>query len=46
MTYIFEGKGAHVKEAGVETPLKAGDFALINPDEKHQCPTRAINPSR
>jgi beta-galactosidase beta subunit len=25
-----------VNEKGEETPLKAGDFALVNPDEKHQ----------
>ena len=27
-------KGLH--EKGEETPLKTGDFALVNPDEKHQ----------
>ena len=36
MTYIIEGEGALVNEKGEETPLKAGDFALVNPDEKHQ----------
>ena len=36
MNYIIEGEGALVNEKGVETPLKAGDFALVNPDEKHQ----------
>ena len=36
MNYIIEGNGALVNEAGEETPLKAGDFALVNPDEKHQ----------
>ncbi len=36
MNYIIEGKGALVNEQGVETPLKAGDSALVNPDEKHQ----------
>lgn len=36
MNYIIEGEGALVNEAGEETPLKAGDFALVNPDEKHQ----------
>jgi quercetin dioxygenase-like cupin family protein len=34
--YEIEGTGALVNEKGEETPLKAGDFALVNPDEKHQ----------
>ena len=36
MNYIIEGKGALVNEAGEEQHLKAGDFALVNPDEKDQ----------
>ncbi|MDF1576704.1 MAG: AraC family ligand binding domain-containing protein [Bacteroidales bacterium] len=36
MNYVIEGDGALVNEAGEEQPLKAGDFALLNPDEKHQ----------
>ena len=32
MTYVIEGSGALVNEAGEETPLKAGDFALVNPE--------------
>ena len=36
MIYIIEGQGALVNENGEETLLKAGDFALVNPDEKHQ----------
>ncbi len=36
MNYIIEGHGALVNEAGEETPLKAGDFTLVNPSEKHQ----------
>jgi uncharacterized cupin superfamily protein len=32
MTYIIEGEGALVNEAGEEQPLKAGDFALVRPD--------------
>jgi len=35
MNYIIEGEGALVNEAGEKTPLKAGDFALVNPTEKH-----------
>ena len=36
MNYIIEGEGALVNEAGEVQPLKAGDFALVVPDEKHQ----------
>ena len=36
MTYVIEGIGCLVNEKGEEQPLKAGDFALVNPDEKHQ----------
>jgi hypothetical protein len=32
MIYIIEDSGALVNEAGEETPLKAGDFALVNPE--------------
>jgi quercetin dioxygenase-like cupin family protein len=36
MNYVLEGTGALVNEKGEEQPLKAGDFALVNPNEKHQ----------
>ena len=36
MTYIIEGERALVNEEGEEQPLKAGDLALVNPDEIHQ----------
>jgi gentisate 1,2-dioxygenase len=36
MNYIIEGFGALVNEKGEEQPLKAGDFALVDPSEKHQ----------
>jgi len=36
MIYVIEGIGCLVNEEREETPLKAGDFALVNPDEKHQ----------
>lgn len=36
MNYIIEGEGVLVNEAGEEKAIKAGDFALVNPDEKHQ----------
>ena len=35
MKYIIEDEGALVNEAGEGTPSKAGDFTLVNPDEKH-----------
>lgn len=42
--YIIEGEGALVNEAGEETPLKAGDFALVNPSEKHQYRNKGDKP--
>ena len=36
MNYIIEGEGALVNEKGKEQPLKAGDFALVDPNAKHQ----------
>lgn len=36
MNYIIEGEGMLVNAQGEETPLKAGDFALVEPNEKHQ----------
>jgi quercetin dioxygenase-like cupin family protein len=36
MNFIIEGQGVLVNEAGEERPLKPGDFALVNPNEKHQ----------
>jgi quercetin dioxygenase-like cupin family protein len=36
MNFIIEGKGVLINEAGEEKPLKAGDFALVYPNEKHQ----------
>ena len=44
MTYIIEGTGALVNENGEEQPLKAGDFALVNPDEKHQYRNKGDQP--
>jgi uncharacterized cupin superfamily protein len=32
MIYIIEGRGAMVDEAGEETPLKAGFFAMVDPE--------------
>jgi uncharacterized cupin superfamily protein len=32
LNYVIEGSGVLVNEAGEETPLKAGDFALVNPE--------------
>jgi len=36
MNYIIEGSGALVNEKGEETPLKACDFALVNPERLTQ----------
>lgn len=36
MNYIIEGEGLLVDEAGETHPVKQGDFALVNPNEKHQ----------
>lgn len=44
MNYIIEGQGALVNEKGEEQPLKAGDFALVNPDEKHQYRNKGDKP--
>jgi uncharacterized cupin superfamily protein len=32
MNYVVEGIGVLVNEAGEEQPIKAGDFALVNPE--------------
>ncbi|MCF8221742.1 MAG: cupin domain-containing protein [Bacteroidales bacterium] len=44
MNFIIEGEGALVNEKGEETPLKAGDFALVKPDEKHQYRNKGDKP--
>jgi len=36
MNFVIEGNGVLINEAGEEFPLKAGDFALVDPNEKHQ----------
>ena len=36
MNFVIEGTGVLVDASGKEHPLKAGDFAIVNPDEKHQ----------
>jgi quercetin dioxygenase-like cupin family protein len=36
MNYIIEGHGALVNEAGEMKELKKRDFALVDPNEKHQ----------
>jgi quercetin dioxygenase-like cupin family protein len=36
MNFIIEGQGMLVNEEGKEHPVKAGDFALVHPREKHQ----------
>jgi quercetin dioxygenase-like cupin family protein len=44
MIYIIEGIGALVNEKGEEQPLKAGDFALVMPDKKHQYRNKGSQP--
>jgi len=44
MNDLIESQGALVKEAGEETPLKAGDFALVHPSEKHQYRNKGDKP--
>ncbi|WP_372948455.1 cupin domain-containing protein [Mariniphaga sp.] len=44
MNYVIEGEGALVNENGKETFLKAGDFALVEPDEKHQYQNTGTGP--
>ena len=44
MNYVIEGKGTLVNEAGEEQPLKAGDFALADPGEKHQYRNKGDQP--
>jgi quercetin dioxygenase-like cupin family protein len=36
MNYIIEGEGVLVNKAGEQKVLKAGDFAIVLPNEKHQ----------
>jgi quercetin dioxygenase-like cupin family protein len=36
VNYIISGEGALIDESGKERLLKAGDFALVLPNEKHQ----------
>jgi quercetin dioxygenase-like cupin family protein len=44
MTYVIEGFGALVNSKGEETPLKAGDFAQVDPDEKHRYRNKGNQP--
>ncbi len=36
MNFVISGSGALVNANGEENPLKVGDFALVDPNEKHQ----------
>ena len=45
MNYIIEGEGALVNEAGEETAIQAGDFALVKPNEKHQYRNKSTDKS-
>ena len=36
INYVLEGEGVMVDKDGQEHPIKAGDYALVLPDEMHQ----------
>ncbi len=44
MNYIIEGSGSLVNEEGQEQPLKAGDLALVDPDEMHHFRNKGDKP--
>lgn len=44
VNYIISGEGALVNENGEEKPLRAGDFALVDPNEKHQYRNKGKEP--
>ncbi len=44
MICVIEGSGSLANEAGEETPVKAGDFALVDPSEKHQYRNKGDQP--
>jgi len=44
MIYVIEGIGALVNVKAKKQPLKAGDFALVNPDEKYHYRNKGISP--
>ena len=44
MKYLILDQGALVNENGEEISLKAGDFTLVNPDEKHQYRNKGDQP--
>lgn len=41
MNFIMEGEGFLVDETGTEHSVKAGDFAIVYPNEKHQYRNRS-----
>ncbi len=41
---MIESERVLVIEAGEETPLNAGDFALVDPSEKHQYRNKGEKP--
>jgi len=44
MNFIIEGQGVIINESGEEQPLKAGDFALVNPNKSIS--TGTVHPIR
>jgi quercetin dioxygenase-like cupin family protein len=41
MNYIIKGEGVLINESGDKTRLKEGDFALVDPNERHQYRNRS-----
>ena len=41
LNYVIAGEGALVDASGEQRPIRAGDFALVLPDEKHQYRNRS-----
>ena len=46
MNYVIEGEGCLINEKGEKHSLRAGDFALVKPNEKHQYQNKGDVPFR
>jgi quercetin dioxygenase-like cupin family protein len=44
LNYAIEGEAVMVDETGAEHPFKAGDFAFVAPNEKHQFKNKSSMP--
>ncbi len=43
LNYVIEGNGVLRNENGEEFPLEKGDFAIVEPNEKHQYISKSVN---